>query len=209
MPDIRQNLTGLTTAVDLSLKSSEGQTENSGISKNFETPDASNSAANSRHQLSFLADDISAKPAGGGNEGDLGLTGAGSVEKRSAGRPKGSRNRSTEEWRRYFLAKFKSPLVALGELYSEPLDDLKEKLKCDRLEAFKLQLAAAQAVLPYVHQKQPLAIEDTTGNVPIININVSQADAHIIADHSGKLRKEITNVELVTDAEFNEILDDV
>lgn len=206
MGDIAQKLTGLATAVDLYMKSSEGQRQNSGISKNFENAGSSAVADNAQIQPSLLPDISSGKETGRGNVSALGLTGSGELDKKAPGRPKGARNRSTEEWRRYFLSKHKSPLMVLGELYNKPLEELKDELKCERLEAFKLQLSAAQAVLPYVHQKQPLAIEDKSGNIPVININVSQLDAKLIADNAGTIRKEITDVELVTDAEFSEVL---
>lgn len=212
MVDIVQKLTGLATAVDLDLKSSEGQRQNAGISKNFEMAGCSVVADDAQIQPSLLPEDISGKENCGtaqdlgGNVVVPGSPGLGDSEKKTPGRPKGARNRSTEEWRQFFLKTHKSPLVALGDLYCKPLDKLRQELNCDRLEAFKLQLAAAQAVLPYVHQKQPLAIEDKSGNIPVININVSQLDAKLIADNAGNIRKEITEVELVTDAEFSEVL---
>lgn len=75
------------------------------------------------------------------------------------GRPQGARNRATREWMEFFLARYRSPLVGLAEVYSRPARQLAEELGCDLLEAGKLQLAAMQALLPYVHQKQPMAIE--------------------------------------------------
>ena len=106
---------------------------------------------------------------------------------RKGGRPPGARNRSTEEWRQLFLSRFRSPLMQLGEIYSMPLEDLARQLKLyrkgkvfvpgpngsedgawveredpaqlDLERAFEIQNQARIAALPYLHQKQPQAVE--------------------------------------------------
>lgn len=98
------------------------------------------------------------------------------------GRPAGARNRSTEQWRQFFLSRYASPLIGLGELYSRTPEELARELRLfchdvdtgavirDRdgrerllpdalLTAIKLQLDARSAALPYLHQRQPQAIE--------------------------------------------------
>lgn len=109
------------------------------------------------------------------------------------GRPANARNRSTEEWRRFFLSKYRSPLIVAAEMYSRspiqlarelglykfhegklvtmPVLDDEGNVKLDvngrevhapvldTGAAVSLQAAMIQATLPYVHQKQPLAIE--------------------------------------------------
>lgn len=81
------------------------------------------------------------------------------TEGRGPGRPPGSRNRSTEEWRTYILARYRSPLVALAETYSRPVQVLAAELGCSVAAAFQIQQRAAVEALPYLHQKQPTAIE--------------------------------------------------
>jgi hypothetical protein len=98
-----------------------------------------------------------------------------------AGRPKGARNKSTDAWVRYYLSRYRSPLTALGELYSRPLEDLVDELQrmADKhkswietkdggrwervaispLEVLKMQRDAAVAILPYIHKRQPMALE--------------------------------------------------
>lgn len=97
------------------------------------------------------------------------------------GRPKGARNKSTDEWVRYYLGRYRSPLTALGELYSRPLEDLVDELQrmADKhksyvstgeggryervvispLDVLKMQRDAAVAILPYIHKRQPIEVE--------------------------------------------------
>lgn len=75
------------------------------------------------------------------------------------GRPAGARNRRTQEWVDFILRQYRSPLMVLAETYSRPVEELAHLLGCDRLEAFKAQQAAAIALAPYLHQRQPMAVE--------------------------------------------------
>lgn len=91
------------------------------------------------------------------------------VAVRGPGRPKGSRNKRTAEWIDYLLHDRQPPLLVLAETYSRPVDQLAEELGCSRFEAYKLQLYAAEKLAPYVHQKQPLAVEvDARGVVTLV-----------------------------------------
>lgn len=75
------------------------------------------------------------------------------------GRPAGAINRSTEEWRRFLLGKYPSPLQVLCETFSRPVHDLMAELGCTRLEAFKIQMQAAAEAAPYLHGKMPVEIQ--------------------------------------------------
>jgi len=97
------------------------------------------------------------------------------------GRPKGARNRSTEEWVRLFLSQHRAPLSVLGNLMSQPLGDLVDQLQAmadkhrkwretseggywtvvqiDPLAVLALQMKAAAAAAKYIHKEQPKAIE--------------------------------------------------
>lgn len=91
------------------------------------------------------------------------------IEPRRPGRPKGARNRSTEEWRQFMLSRYPSPLIAMAETLSRPTDELATYLGCSRLKAYELQMQAAQALAPYMHQKQPIAVEGADGQaLPIV-----------------------------------------
>ncbi|MGL4396626.1 MAG: hypothetical protein ACRCS9_08820 [Hyphomicrobium sp.] len=110
------------------------------------------------------------------------------------GRPVGARNRSTEEARQFFLGRYRSPLIGLGEIYSRSAEDLARALFLTRVvdelapgqtalktlsnaagvttgylvwdleKAFDKQVTAQAAALPYVERKQPVAL-DTGGKV--------------------------------------------
>ena len=94
------------------------------------------------------------------------------------GRPSGSRNKSTEAWRNLFLSKFRHPMMVLGELTSMTPAELAEQLQLYKFhegklvmhdgkpvlatgEAAQMQKDAAIALLPYLAQKLPMAIEIT------------------------------------------------
>lgn len=100
---------------------------------------------------------------------------------RKAGRPAGARNRSTEEWRRHILSRYASPLVGLLEIAARPMRDLALELELfvrtpegaivrdehgepllmpgALLDALRMQRGCLEAALPYLHQRQPLAVE--------------------------------------------------
>lgn len=91
---------------------------------------------------------------------------------RGAGRPPGSKNKSTEEWRTFLLSRYSAPLIALAEVYNRKPQDIAIEFglvdhatgKCtatfDQLfDILKIQLQCAKELAPYLHQKQPMAIE--------------------------------------------------
>lgn len=101
------------------------------------------------------------------------------------GRPLGARNKSTDEWARFLLSRYQSPLTVLAELYSRPLAELVDELQAmadkhavvtaretgisisvarvDPLAVLKVQKEAAVALAEYLHKKQPKAIEVKEG----------------------------------------------
>ena len=124
-----------------------------------------------------------------------------------AGRPKGARNRSTTEWVEYILGRHKSPLTVLAELYSRSTEDLVNELqrladansrlragegegfnvsvaRISPLEVLKLQRDAAVALLPYIHKRQPMALEIDAKPRGIV---VFDADAQLVDGQSDDL----------------------
>jgi hypothetical protein len=93
------------------------------------------------------------------------------------GRPAGSRNKRTDEWVAYLLGRYRSPLVFLLETYSRTPAELAEQMQLYKFhegklvldadgkpvlatgEAADIQVKAAIAALPYLHQRLPQAIE--------------------------------------------------
>lgn len=99
---------------------------------------------------------------------------------RGVGRPPGSKNKNTQEWRDFILGKYTSPLVVLAEAYSRPVHVLAAELKCSLEDAFKLQIAAAKELAPYVHQKMPQAIEAGENGLIHLTINALGGGAQAV-----------------------------
>ncbi len=95
--------------------------------------------------------------------------------RRGGGRPKGAQNRSTEAWRAYFLAQRRDPALVLADIYSMPVEELAMRLGCPNDEALKLQLRAAEILMPYLHAKQPLAIKTDGLNLPTLHLHMPMA----------------------------------
>lgn len=94
-------------------------------------------------------------------------------ERRGPGRPAGSPNRATAELRRWLLSQYTSPLQAMAEIASRPTAQFIRDLQAiakevgmptvgkgqSVLDVFKLQMSLAAELAPYVHQKQPQALQ--------------------------------------------------
>jgi len=93
------------------------------------------------------------------------------------GRPAGAGNRATREWVRHLIDKHGSPLERLLEIAGMDPEQLREKLKCDRLEVFDRQLTALKEALPYLHQKLPQSIQVDGAPLMAVQIMVSGAVA--------------------------------
>jgi hypothetical protein len=93
------------------------------------------------------------------------------------GRPAGAGNRATREWVRHLIDKHGSPLERLLEIAGMDPEQLREKLKCDRLEVFDRQLTALKEALPYLHQKLPQSIQVDGAPLMAVQIAVSGAVA--------------------------------
>ncbi len=103
------------------------------------------------------------------------------ADRRGPGRPAGSRNKRTEAWTSFLLSNYRSPLEALAQIVAARVEDLAARLDCKRVEAFKLQIMAAKELAPYLHQKQPVAL-DIQGKPPVsLTIQTGPAEAAPVA----------------------------
>lgn len=117
------------------------------------------------------------------------------------GRPKGARNKSTEQWRQYLLGKYASPLETLLALTMRTPAELARELGLYKYsdgkpvvdeygrqvlatgEAAKILVDAATAALPYLHQKQPMALEVAEKKVGVLVVHThhdGQSDDGIV-----------------------------
>ena len=137
-------------------------------------------------QLELLAGDDGLDPGGALPVSDS------PARRRGPGRPKGRPNRRTEEIVRYIGARYPMPLQAICELYTRNVRDLAIELdlvergedgrvKTDMtgepllqrgalLDVLRVQAAAMQAALPYLHQRQPMAVQATVRQAGMIVI---------------------------------------
>lgn len=74
---------------------------------------------------------------------------------RSPGRPKGARNKSSQQLLAAVQALGADPAMSLVRTYSMDVKALSRKLGCEPLEALKVQVDAMKAVLPYVRSRAP------------------------------------------------------
>lgn len=88
------------------------------------------------------------------------------------GRPRGARNKRNEKIAKWFIAQYGDPLVALGEIMNTPVDVIYEQMilaqggeqKGKRVtgrDAMEFRKSAILDVLPYIHGKQPIAVDFT------------------------------------------------
>jgi hypothetical protein len=118
------------------------------------------------------------------------------AQRSGPGRPPGSRNRRTEEWVDFISSRYRSPLLFLAETFTRPVAQLASELGTDRLEAFKIQVAAAKELAPYLHQKQPLAVAvKADGEVQLVIAAPAAAPIAAPGDGAVVINGEATEIE--------------
>lgn len=135
-------------------------------------------AADQEEQLDLLepltADDIEAARKRLG-------AGAGKVAvlreaRRGRGRPKGVQNRRTEDFRRYLLRFGQHPAITMMQIQSTPAEELvaqsslidTPKRQMSLHDAQSLRVRCAEALLPYLESKQPVAVDATIRGVMVV-----------------------------------------
>lgn len=90
-------------------------------------------------------------------------------------------------------ARFPAPLGILASIYATPVEELATELGCTKLEAQRERRAAAEASLPYWHQKQAVAVDLNGAPLAPVQVVVSGAvaDALGLADESERNQRVI------------------
>jgi hypothetical protein len=108
-------------------------------------------------------------------------------EIRGRGRPKGSRNKRTDDFARYILSFGQDPAITMMQIQSTPPEVLIQASEQRRVHSFQkngtpnivterltydqaqsLRIRCAEALMPYIHQKKPVAIDHTIRGVDVI-----------------------------------------
>lgn len=140
------------------------------------------------------------------------------------GRPPGARNRSTDAWLSLFLSKNRAPIMTLGDLIGRDTGQLTDYLQeiADRhavttyteagsrttraqvspLDVLRLQMDAAKALLPYVHKRQPVALEIDPGEGGVLVMAGFAGDADGGSGLALPLAEDGVEYQEVNDAEI-------
>lgn len=120
--------------------------------------------------------------------------------RRGVGRPPGSKNKNTEAWVKFLLSQYASPLEVMAATMTRKVRDLAIDLGYivmrdgvqirhatpDELrECLKIQLSCAKELAPYIHQKQPQAVDLGDGGMMTLNIFSAPAQDVQEADDFG------------------------
>jgi hypothetical protein len=96
--------------------------------------------------------------------------------RRGRGRPKGVQNRRTEDFRRYLLRFGQHPAITMMQIQSTPAEELVAqsslidvpKRQMSLHDAQSLRVRCAEALLPYLESKQPVAVDATIRGVMVV-----------------------------------------
>ena len=94
-----------------------------------------------------------------------------------AGRPPGRRNLRNQRVADFILATVGDPLVELARMAMLPVNDMQAALGVTKAEAFAEKRLCAAAVLPYLHQRQAIAVDLTSRNIVTLNLFEGAAPA--------------------------------
>lgn len=149
----------------------------------------------SADQLDLLSDD-----AGHHKPGSLKLL-RDAARKRGVGRPRGSRNKRTQQLADWFVHQFGDPMAVLGEIMSMPVDVLYQQMvlaqggeskekKVTGKDALRLKVEAAKEAMPYVHGKKPIEVDLKSRPDAVIfipGLNAPDGDSKVMAEAVEKL----------------------
>lgn len=135
------------------------------------------SAAGEGEQLDLLAMPLPEAP---------GLAIGAAVEPRGPGRPAGSRNRSTDEWRRYLLGRYGSPLERLLQVAMADTRELAKAVGLSVGAVWQEQLHAREVCARYLHQAMPQAVDLGGAPAAVIQMYVDQRTYDLVQGGGGR-----------------------
>ena len=97
------------------------------------------------------------------------------ASKRVAGRPAGRRNLRNQRVADFILATVGDPLVELARMSMLPVDALAAALCVTASEAFAEKRLCLVALMPYVHQRQAIAVD--VSNRSIVHLSIFEGAA--------------------------------
>jgi hypothetical protein len=97
-------------------------------------------------------------------------------DRAGAGRPPGSGNLATKEFREFLLARGVSPLVQIMRWSMHTPTSLAAELGCTRLEAFDRLKDLWGELAPYLHQRMPQAVEVDQRSAGMLILGAITAD---------------------------------
>lgn len=92
------------------------------------------------------------------------------------GRPVGTRNLRNQRVAAYLIGKLGDPLEELHRMAMLPVDAIREALAITKAEAFAEKRLCLAAVLPYIHQRQAIAVDVTQRSIVHLSIVDEGAD---------------------------------
>lgn len=106
------------------------------------------------------------------------------ARERRRGRPKGSKNKRTEDFARYLLGFGQDPAITMMQIQSTPPEVLIEASQQPKVHSFRkdgtanvvtermtyaeaqaLRIRCAEGVMPFIHSKKPIAVDATIRGV--------------------------------------------
>lgn len=121
------------------------------------------------------------------------------------GRRPGSRNRRTQEIVDYLMAKYPMPLEGLLRIASMSIDELRGELKCTAFEAGQERRLAMIAALPYLNQRQPIAVDVT--NHKFVHLTILEGGDGLDGDDPDivTVQAQIVSVQDVSDKASDDV----
>lgn len=112
---------------------------------------------------------------------------------RGPGRPPGARNKRTVAWTEYLTKRYRHPLETLAIIQGMDTADLANRLGVKPAEALDMQTRAAVGMLPYVAQRQALAVDVTNRKLFYLNIGGAGDDIPVSDEFGSFVENQIVS----------------